>query len=61
MARIASVAKMQRPQRYATRFRNRCRVCGRSRAYFRDFGMCRLCFRAAAHRGEIPGITKASW
>ncbi|MBI3291496.1 MAG: type Z 30S ribosomal protein S14 [Elusimicrobia bacterium] len=61
MARISSVAKMQKPQTYATRFRNRCRVCGRPRGYLRDFGMCRLCFRAAAHRGEIPGVTKASW
>jgi small subunit ribosomal protein S14 len=40
---------------------NRCRVCGRPRGYLRKFAMCRICFRENAHRGFIPGITKASW
>ena len=40
---------------------NRCRRCGRSRAYIRHFGVCRLCFRDMALMGEIPGIVKASW
>ena len=61
MARISTVVKMSKPQKFATRFRNRCRNCGRGRGVYRDFGLCRLCFRQMAHRGEIPGITKASW
>ena len=40
---------------------NRCRSCGRSRAYYRDFGLCRLCLRKMAHLGLLPGVTKASW
>ncbi|MBU2530537.1 MAG: type Z 30S ribosomal protein S14, partial [Elusimicrobia bacterium] len=43
------------------REKNRCLRCGRPRSYYRDFGLCRLCFRELAHRGEIPGIKKASW
>ncbi|MGH7351635.1 MAG: type Z 30S ribosomal protein S14, partial [Candidatus Methylomirabilales bacterium] len=40
---------------------HRCRLCGRPRGYLRRFGMCRICFRMLALRGEIPGVTKASW
>jgi len=47
--------------KYKTRYTNRCMICGRARAYMRKFGLCRLCFREYAHRGEIPGIRKASW
>ena len=61
MATHAWMAKMRKPQKYATRFRNRCRLCGRGRAFYRDFGLCRICFRNLAHRAQIPGITKASW
>jgi len=39
----------------------RCRVCGRSRAVYRDFQLCRLCMRQLALKGELPGVTKASW
>ncbi|HYZ11102.1 MAG TPA: type Z 30S ribosomal protein S14, partial [Actinomycetota bacterium] len=39
----------------------RCRRCGRARAVFRRFDLCRICFRELAHAGEIPGVTKASW
>ena len=61
MSRISSVAKMRKAQKFATRYRNRCNICGRARAYYRDFGLCRLCFRSLAHKGEIPGVTKSSW
>ena len=44
-----------------TQHRNRCRVCGRARAYIRKFQMCRICFRGMALKGEIPGVVKASW
>ena len=47
--------------KYKTRGYNRCRRCGRSRAYYRKFGLCRICLREAAHRGYVPGMTKSSW
>ncbi|MDD5448070.1 MAG: type Z 30S ribosomal protein S14 [Actinomycetota bacterium] len=61
MARKALVVKQQRPQKYRTRQYNRCKRCGRSRAYYRKFNLCRLCLRELAHRGELPGVTKSSW
>ena len=56
----AKIAKMPRDAR-ATRYRNRCNVSGRPRAYFRKFGLSRIAMREMAHRGELPGIRKASW
>lgn len=47
--------------KYKIRYRNRCLICGRGRGYMRKFGLCRLCFREYALRGEIPGVRKASW
>jgi small subunit ribosomal protein S14 len=61
MATTARMAKMVRQPKYAIRVRHRCRICGRSRAYYRKFDLCRLCFRDLALRGEIPGVTKSSW
>lgn len=61
MARLAMIAKARKKPKFAVRHRNRCRLCGRSRGYYRKFGMCRLCFRSLASRGEVPGVTKASW
>jgi len=61
MATKSAVAKMRKPQKYAVKFRNRCRLCGRPRGFIRDFGLCRICFRNLSHRGEIPGVTKSSW
>ena len=43
------------------RVRNRCRICGRARAVYRKFGICRICFRNMASDGLIPGVKKASW
>ena len=43
------------------RVRNRCVVTGRPRAYYRKFGLSRITFREMARKGEIPGVTKASW
>ncbi|MGF1578955.1 MAG: type Z 30S ribosomal protein S14 [Gemmataceae bacterium] len=43
------------------RIRNRCRICGRARAVYRKFGICRICFRNMASFGMIPGVRKASW
>ncbi|MCB4792639.1 MAG: type Z 30S ribosomal protein S14 [Elusimicrobia bacterium] len=61
MATIAWVVKMRKTSKYSTQHRNRCRLCGRARGFYRDFGLCRICFRKLAHQGEIPGVTKSSW
>ncbi len=61
MARAQAIAKLHTVQKFSTRHRNRCKVCGRSRSYYRDFELCRLCLRNFALRGEIPGVIKASW
>lgn len=44
-----------------TRLRNRCRLTGRPRAYYRDFGLCRNMLREMAHQGLLPGVVKSSW
>lgn len=61
MATKAWIAKSKREPKFKTRMVRRCAICGRRRGYIRDFGVCRLCFREMAHRGEIPGVKKASW
>ncbi len=61
MAKKALVNKAKKAPKFKVRAYSRCRRCGRPRAYLRKFGMCRLCVREMAHRGEIPGITKSSW
>ena len=47
--------------KFSTRRHNRCKICGRPRGYLRKFGLCRMCFRGLALRGEIPGVAKSSW
>jgi len=61
LAKKALVEKQKKTPKFAVREYNRCKICGRPRAYMRDFGICRLCFRDLAAKGEIPGIKKASW
>ncbi|MEA1913153.1 MAG: type Z 30S ribosomal protein S14 [candidate division WOR-3 bacterium] len=61
MARKALVVKAKRKPKYSTRKVNRCLRCGRRHSYIRDFGLCRICFRELALKGEIPGVKKASW
>ncbi|MGH9488017.1 MAG: type Z 30S ribosomal protein S14 [Terriglobales bacterium] len=61
MATTARIAKTRKTPKFAIRARHRCQLCGRPRGYLRKFGLCRLCFRARALRGEIAGVTKASW
>ncbi|MGD2050996.1 MAG: type Z 30S ribosomal protein S14 [Acidimicrobiia bacterium] len=61
MAKKALIAKANRKPKFAVRSYHRCRRCGRPRAYLRKFGMCRICVRELAHRGELPGVRKASW
>ncbi len=61
MARKALIEKSKRPPKFKVRQRNRCQLCGRPRGYIRKFGICRVCFRMLAGKGEIPGVKKASW
>jgi small subunit ribosomal protein S14 len=61
MARKALIEKSQRKPKFGVRAHSRCQRCGRSRAYLRDFGLCRICFRELSLSGMIPGVRKASW
>ena len=61
MAKKCLRVKAQRAPKFQVRGYNRCPLCGRARAYYRRFKLCRLCLRDLAHKGEIPGLTKASW
>ena len=60
-AKKAMIIKQQRTPKYATRAYTRCKICGRPHAYLRKFGICRICFRELAYKGQIPGVKKASW
>ena len=61
MARKAMVEKSKRKPKFQVRQHTRCQRCGRSRAFLRKFGVCRICFRELALSGLIPGVRKASW
>ena len=61
MSRTALEIKAARKPKFSSRGYNRCPVCGRSRAYMRKFGLCRICFRNMSLRGELPGVRKSSW
>jgi small subunit ribosomal protein S14 len=61
MAKQALINKQQRKPKFKVRGYTRCARCGRPRAVYRRFNLCRVCFRVMAHAGEIPGVTKASW
>ena len=61
MAKKAMKLKQQKTPKYATRAYTRCKICGRAHSYMRKYGICRICFRELAYKGEIPGVRKASW
>jgi small subunit ribosomal protein S14 len=61
MAKKCLVEKQRKTPKFKSRAYSRCQRCGRPRAYYRKFGLCRLCLRQLAHMGELPGITKSSW
>jgi small subunit ribosomal protein S14 len=61
MAKKSLIEKSKRKPKFRVRQHNRCARCGRSRAYLRRFGVCRICFRDLALSGMIPGVRKASW
>lgn len=61
MAKTSKKVANERGAKFAVRDYTRCKRCGRPRAVFRKFLLCRVCFREMAHAGELPGIRKASW
>ena len=61
MAKLAWILRAKRPPKFKTQAVNRCSRCGRRRGYYRRFGLCRMCFREMSWKGQIPGVTKASW
>ena len=61
MAKKSLVIKASRPAKYPVRAYTRCTRCGRPKAVFKKFGLCRICLRDLAHQGVIPGMTKSSW
>ena len=61
MARKALVNKQAKEQKDSTREYTRCTMCGRPHAVLKKYGICRVCFREMAHKGEIPGVKKSSW
>ncbi|HSR15203.1 MAG: type Z 30S ribosomal protein S14 [Gemmatimonadota bacterium] len=61
MAKTCWIERAKRAPKFKSRVVRRCQRCGRSRAFIRRFGLCRICFRELALKGEIPGVRKASW
>ena len=61
MAKKSLKVKQARKQKFSTREYTRCTICGRPHAVLKKYGICRVCFREMAHKGEIPGVKKASW
>ncbi|RLT07343.1 MAG: type Z 30S ribosomal protein S14 [Planctomycetota bacterium] len=61
MATKAHIAKAKRTPKFSSRRESRCQMCGRQRAVYQKFRLCRICFRNMALDGMIPGVKKASW
>ena len=61
MATRALIVKAERKPKFSSRGYTRCQLCGRARAVYRKFKICRICFRDLANQGKIPGVKKASW
>ena len=61
MAKLTWEIKAELPAKFSTRKYNRCKNCGRRRAFIRRFQICRICFRELASQGKVPGVVKASW
>jgi small subunit ribosomal protein S14 len=61
MAKQALINKQKLKPKFSSRRYNRCTLCGRQHGVFRFFGICRICLREKAHRGELPGVKKSSW
>ena len=61
MAKTSMILKQKKTPKFSTRAYTRCRLCGRQHSVLRKYGICRICFRELAYKGQIPGVRKASW
>ena len=61
MAKTAMKVKQQRKPKFPTQAHTRCKICGRPQSVLKKYGICRVCFRELAYKGQIPGVKKASW
>ncbi|OGB63159.1 30S ribosomal protein S14 [candidate division CPR3 bacterium GWF2_35_18] len=61
MPKTSQIERSKKTKKYKVKETNRCTNCGRKRGYYRFFGLCRICLREMASRGEIPGVKKSSW
>jgi small subunit ribosomal protein S14 len=61
MAKTSQIAAAKRKPKFSSRLVHRCFKCGRRHGFMRAFGLCRICFRELANKGEIPGVKKSSW
>ena len=61
MAKTGLKVKAAKTPKFKVRGYTRCQRCGRPKAVYRKFGLCRICLRELAHEGYIPGMTKSSW
>ena len=61
MAKKSMIIRQKRKPKFKARGYSRCEICGRPHATLRKFGICRICFRELAYKGQIPGVKKASW
>lgn len=61
MAKKSMILKQQKEAKFSSRAYTRCQICGRPHSVLRKFGVCRICFRELAYKGQIPGVRKASW
>ena len=61
MAKKSMVVKASRPNKFKVREYTRCNRCGRPHSVLKKYGICRICFRELAYKGQIPGMKKSSW
>ncbi len=61
MAKKSKIVKMSKTPKFKVREYTRCERCGRPHGVLRKYGICRICFRELAYKGQIPGVKKSSW
>ena len=61
MAKTSLKVRNHRPAKFSSRAYTCCERCGRPHSVYRKFGLCRICLKDLAHKGQIPGLKKASW
>ena len=61
MAKTSQIVRNHRPAQFSSLEYTRCERCGRPHSVYRKFKLCRICLKDLAHKGQIPGVKKASW